>query len=92
MFRLVGARAYCWNSDIDSKKMADIDNDKAGNVAQTPEDSFSETAGPVVNEKSLLRKIDAHLLPAVGSVKPKLGMNELVESGRVAYRNANGTS
>ncbi|KAI1163770.1 major facilitator superfamily domain-containing protein [Nemania serpens] len=46
--------------------MADIDNDKAGNVAQTPEDSFSETAGPVVNEKSLLRKIDAHLLPAVG--------------------------
>ncbi|TRX93557.1 hypothetical protein FHL15_005529 [Xylaria flabelliformis] len=46
--------------------MAEIENDKTGNVSQSPEPSVSETAGPVINEKSLLRKIDAHLLPAVG--------------------------
>ncbi|KAI0188599.1 major facilitator superfamily domain-containing protein [Xylaria flabelliformis] len=46
--------------------MAETENDKTGNLSQSPEPSDSETAGPVINEKSLLRKIDAHLLPAVG--------------------------
>ncbi|KAI1299542.1 major facilitator superfamily domain-containing protein [Xylaria venustula] len=47
--------------------MAEKENDKdrAGFVAQSPEASDSETASSVVSEKSLLRKIDAHLLPAV---------------------------
>ncbi|KAF2963048.1 hypothetical protein GQX73_g10526 [Xylaria multiplex] len=45
--------------------MAEKDRDQTGNVSQSPEASVSETAGPVVNEKSLLRKIDVHLLPAV---------------------------
>lgn len=73
--------------------MADIDNDKAGNVVQSPEDSFSETAGPVINEKSLLRKIDAHLLPAVGSVNLKFRMSQCIgreKKGTVS--NANGAS
>lgn len=46
--------------------MAEIENDKTGDASQSPEPSVSEAAGPVINEKSLLRKIDAHLLPAVG--------------------------
>ncbi|RWA03164.1 hypothetical protein EKO27_g11940, partial [Xylaria grammica] len=45
--------------------MAETDKDQPGNVSQSPEASVSETAGTAVNEKSLLRKIDAHLLPAV---------------------------
>ncbi|RYC58785.1 hypothetical protein CHU98_g7413 [Xylaria longipes] len=45
--------------------MAETENDKSGNVSQSPEPSVSETTGLVINEKSLLRKIDAHLLPAV---------------------------
>ncbi|KAI0532267.1 major facilitator superfamily domain-containing protein [Xylaria digitata] len=45
--------------------MAEKDKDQTGNVSQSPEASVSETAGPVVNEKALLRKIDVHLLPAV---------------------------
>ncbi|KAI0411120.1 major facilitator superfamily domain-containing protein [Xylaria grammica] len=45
--------------------MAETDKDQPGNVSQSPEASVSETAGAAVNEKSLLRKIDAHLLPAV---------------------------
>ncbi|KAJ2989419.1 hypothetical protein NUW58_g3472 [Xylaria curta] len=46
--------------------MIDTDNDKAGNSFQSPDPSDTEMVGAVVNEKSLLRKIDAHLLPAVG--------------------------
>ncbi|KAI0114344.1 major facilitator superfamily domain-containing protein [Nemania sp. FL0031] len=46
--------------------MANIYEDKTGNASQSPEDSVSETVGPEVNERSLLRRIDAHLLPAVG--------------------------
>ncbi|KAJ8130521.1 hypothetical protein O1611_g3110 [Lasiodiplodia mahajangana] len=46
--------------------MTEIDEDKVGNASQSPDDSVSETIGPEVNEKSLLRKIDRHLLPAVG--------------------------
>ncbi|KAI1172018.1 major facilitator superfamily domain-containing protein [Nemania sp. FL0916] len=46
--------------------MAETDKEAAGNIAHSPEDTASETAGQAVYEKSLLRKIDAHLLPAVG--------------------------
>ncbi|GAP86967.1 putative major facilitator superfamily transporter [Rosellinia necatrix] len=46
--------------------MAETVEDKAGSAPRSPEASDSETAGPLINEKSLLRKIDAHLLPAVG--------------------------
>jgi len=42
------------------------DNEKAGGFQQSPDISESETAGPVVDEKALLRKVDAYLLPAVG--------------------------
>lgn len=45
--------------------MAETNKEREGTIPQSPEVSVSETAGPVVNEKSLLRKIDAHLLPAV---------------------------
>ncbi|KAI0875918.1 major facilitator superfamily domain-containing protein [Hypoxylon argillaceum] len=46
--------------------MAEIEEDKRANASQSPDDSVSETIGPEVSEKSLLRKIDFHLLPAVG--------------------------
>lgn len=48
--------------------MADTDNDKAGEVSENLALHDTEAAGPAVDEKSLLRKIDAHLLPAVGCV------------------------
>ncbi|KAI1420019.1 major facilitator superfamily domain-containing protein [Xylaria sp. FL1777] len=45
--------------------MEEVDKAHAGIASQSPEASVSETAGLVITEKSLLRKIDAHLLPAV---------------------------
>jgi hypothetical protein len=42
------------------------EDEKTGGFEQSPDASESETAGPVVNEKVLLRKVDAYLLPAVG--------------------------
>ncbi|TGJ82514.1 hypothetical protein E0Z10_g6241 [Xylaria hypoxylon] len=45
--------------------MAETDKEQTGNVSQSPEASVSETAGPLISEKALLRKIDVHLLPAV---------------------------
>ncbi|KAI1349470.1 major facilitator superfamily domain-containing protein [Xylaria sp. FL0043] len=44
----------------------DSDKELAGIAPQSPEASDSESADPSHTEKSLLRKIDAHLLPAVG--------------------------
>ncbi|KAI0429456.1 major facilitator superfamily domain-containing protein [Xylaria sp. FL1042] len=44
------------------------DKFQSGIASQSPEASVSESAEPLVNEKSLLRKIDARLLPAVGNV------------------------
>jgi hypothetical protein len=41
-------------------------NEKAEGVSQSPDVSDSETDGAVINEKALLRKLDAYLLPAVG--------------------------
>ncbi|KAI3319487.1 MFS general substrate transporter [Xylariaceae sp. AK1471] len=46
--------------------MMTTEGEKAEGVSQSPEVSDSETAGAVINEKALLRKIDAYLLPAVG--------------------------
>ncbi|KAI1276868.1 major facilitator superfamily domain-containing protein [Xylaria sp. FL0933] len=45
-----------------------MENDKehAGVASQSPEASDSESADPLHTDKSLVRKIDAHLLPAVG--------------------------
>ncbi|KAI0804284.1 major facilitator superfamily domain-containing protein [Xylaria sp. FL0064] len=42
------------------------DKDQAGIASQSPEVPDSESANLLHKEKSLLRKIDAHLLPAVG--------------------------
>lgn len=47
--------------------MASTPTEKTGDPIlddQAPSDT--ELAGPKINEKALLRKIDAHLLPAVG--------------------------
>lgn len=47
--------------------MASSPTEKTGDPVlddQAPSDT--ELAGPKINEKALLRKIDAHLLPAVG--------------------------
>ncbi|KAI0195502.1 major facilitator superfamily domain-containing protein [Astrocystis sublimbata] len=47
--------------------MAATKDEKVENgSSQSPDPSVLETAGPAINEKSLLRKIDLHLLPAVG--------------------------
>jgi hypothetical protein len=46
--------------------MAATDEEKVEGVSPSPEASDSENAAVMINEKSLLRKIDAHLLPAVG--------------------------
>lgn len=43
----------------------EAEKEQTGNVSQSPEASLSEAGGSSVNERSLLRKIDAHLLPAV---------------------------
>lgn len=47
--------------------MASSPTEKTGDpVLDDQATSDTELAGPKINEKALLRKIDAHLLPAVG--------------------------
>ncbi|CAJ2512544.1 Uu.00g055590.m01.CDS01 [Anthostomella pinea] len=46
--------------------MATTNDRELKRVADSPVNSDSETTGPVVNERSLLRRLDRKLLPAVG--------------------------
>lgn len=56
---------------------ANTDNDKAGEVSEDLAIHDTEAAGVTVDEKSLLRKIDAHLLPAVGCVVTKYSLKPM---------------